>query len=298
MKVYDCITYFDEDLLLDVRLNELNNYVEKFIIIESKYTHSGKIKKQNFDINNFYKFKKKIEYIYLENDTQNIQLINENDTEAQKNSKLILNGMARDFHQRNYIKNVLNNIKVNNEDYIIISDLDEIPNLNNFQFLENKSKIIIFKQKNFYYKFNLYIDNYTWFGSRACKFKDLDSPQLLRNIKAKNYSVWRFDTLFSNNKYQDVRLVENGGWHFSYLKTAEDIERKLLSYAHHREYDLNPLGKSKISYLIINKIPIYDLKTDMKKNKFSSSQKLSILKNNQLPNHIKKNINSYKEWLD
>ena len=145
MKVYDCITYFDEDLLLDVRLNELNNYVEKFIIIESKYTHSGKIKKQNFDINNFYKFKKKIEYIYLENDTQNIQLINENDTEAQKNSKLILNGMARDFHQRNYIKNVLNNIKVNNEDYIIISDLDEIPNLNNFQFLENKSKIIIFK---------------------------------------------------------------------------------------------------------------------------------------------------------
>ena len=62
MNIYDCFMYYDEDLLLDIRLNALNKYVKKFIITEATYTHNGSKKNLNFNINNFRKFKYKIEY--------------------------------------------------------------------------------------------------------------------------------------------------------------------------------------------------------------------------------------------
>ena len=66
MKIFDCITYYDEDLLLDLRINILNDYVDEFIIVESKEDHQGKSKDLNFDINKFKKFEKKINYIVQE----------------------------------------------------------------------------------------------------------------------------------------------------------------------------------------------------------------------------------------
>ena len=63
MKLYDCSLYYDEDLILNARLNILNKYFDKFIICESKYSHSGRKKKLNFNINNFSEFKDKIIYI-------------------------------------------------------------------------------------------------------------------------------------------------------------------------------------------------------------------------------------------
>ena len=72
MKIFDCTTYFEEDLMMDVRFNILNEYVDTFIVCESKYTHSGKEKKINFDLNNFPKFKNKIKHIVLENEPSNL----------------------------------------------------------------------------------------------------------------------------------------------------------------------------------------------------------------------------------
>ena len=103
-----------------------------------------------------------------------------------------------------------------------------------------------------YYKFNLKYNDFTWIGSRACKKKNLISPQWLRNIKERNYPWWRLDAYFSQLKYLNIEFVENGGWHFSYIKSAESIEKKLRSYLHHREYDLNPLGIDKINEMIKN----------------------------------------------
>ena len=59
MKIFDCFMYYDEEMILDLRLNYLNNYVDYFVIVESIYTHSGLRRKLLFDINNFSKFKKK-----------------------------------------------------------------------------------------------------------------------------------------------------------------------------------------------------------------------------------------------
>ena len=65
MKIIDCFMYYDEDVLLDLRLNILNEYVDKFIIVESKFTHSGNLKNKNFDVDNFKKFKNKIDYYFI-----------------------------------------------------------------------------------------------------------------------------------------------------------------------------------------------------------------------------------------
>ena len=224
MKIFDCFMYYDEDLILDLRLNYLNDYVDKFIIVESSYTHSGEPKKLLFDINKYSKFKNKINYIVLDTLPLGIQDLSETDTEHQRNSKYILNAVKRENLQRDTIIKGLDTALPN--DMVIISDVDEIPNLEENNIRDIKSKIILFRQKFFYYKFNLKISDYIWHGSKACRKKNLISPQWLRNVKDKIYPFWRIDTLFSNKKYQNIKIINNGGWHFSNIKTAADIEKK------------------------------------------------------------------------
>ena len=296
MKIFDCFMYYDEDLILDLRLNLLNNYVDEFLIVESLYTHSGERRKLLFDINNYSKFKNKIKYIILEKVPEDLLVLNEKDTEHEKNSKYILNAVKRENLQRNTISEGLTSASP--EDIVIISDVDEIPNLENNKIKDIKNKIIFFKQKFFYYKFNLKLNDFVWHGSKACRKKDLISPQWLRNIKDKIYPIWRLDTLFSNKKYQSVKIINNGGWHFSNIKTPADIEKKMKTYLHHREYDLNPIGEKKISEIIKEKKTIYNLKNDMKSNKFDLTEELVLADIEELPYYLQKNIKKYKDWLD
>ena len=296
MKIIDCTTYYSEDLMLDIRFNILNNYVSKFIVVESKYSHSGEKKPLNFDINKFQKFKDKIIYILKKDIPKTIEQINDNDDKNEIYRKSIFNAWKRENLQRNNIMDGLTN--VDPEDWIIISDLDEIPNLNEISFEKVKKKIVLFKQDMMYYKFNLKLDNFVWIGTKACKFKNLKSPQWLRDIKAKNFGWWRIDTWFSEKKYQNMKFIENGGWHFSYLKTPEAIEKKLKSYLHHIDYDLNPLGIEKIKKVMNEKKTIYNLKVDQKKNKFGDQNKLIKIENNKLPSYILNNLEKFNNWIE
>ena len=296
MKIFDCFMYFDEDLIIDLRLNLLNNYVDEFVIVESSYTHSGEPRKLLFDINKHSKFRNKINYIILKDLPTDLLTLKETDSEVEKNSKYILNAIKRENLQRNSILKGLKSASL--EDLIIISDADEIPNLENNNIKNIKNKIILFKQKFFHYKFNLKLSNFIWFGSKACKKKFLTSAQWLRNIKNKKYPIWRLDTFFSNKKYQNIKIINNGGWHFSNIKTPANIEKKMKTYLHHREYDLNPLGEKKISEIIKDKKPIYNLKTDMRSNKFDLAEKLIVSEISELPYYIQQNIDKYKNWLN
>ena len=296
MKIFDCFMYFDESLLLDLRLNYLDKFVDKFIIIECNYNHKGEIKKPTFNKEKYKKFENKIEYVLLKDQPKNIERINVKDTENETSDKYILNAIKRENFQRNYIKNCLSEAASN--DWIIISDLDEIPNLSNVNFKNIKNKFIFFKQDMMYYKFNLKLENFSWVGTKACKMKDLDSPQWLRNIKDRSYPWWRLDRLFSKNKYRNIKFINNGGWHFSYLKTPEEIEKKLKSYLHHREYDLNPIGVDKIKKLVEQKKTIYNLKTDQRLNQFKSGNKLNKIDINLLPKYILENKDKLKKWIE
>jgi len=171
MKIYDCFQFFDEEMLLDLRLNIMDKYVDKFVITEATYTHNGKIKKLIFDINKYSKFKDKIIYIVVDKPPPDLFKIDESDNNQQdsRGQKLILNGYKRDNYQRQMAQQALNDIE--SDDWIIINDIDEIPNLKNVDMRTNKNKLLIFKQQIFYYKFNLLYPSIPWFGSRACKKK-------------------------------------------------------------------------------------------------------------------------------
>ena len=296
MNIYDCFMYYDEDLLLDIRLNSLEKFVKKFVITEATYTHNGENKKLNFDINKFKRFKDKIIYIIVDKQPKNILELKKGDTREKIGEKLILNGMARDYFQRENLAKGL--VDAKDEDLILISDLDEIPNLESLNFKNIKNNIIIFEQKIFYYKLNLLYDNFLWQGTRAIKNKNLLSPQWLRNIKSKKYPRWRIDTIFSKKKYSDLMFVKNGGWHFTCLKTPDQLEKKLLNYAHHYEFQESGLKIADIKKFISEKRVIYDYKVDQKEFKWSGRSTLKKLETKFLPSYISKNLHKYSDWLD
>ena len=160
MKLIDCFMYFDEDLMLDLRLNILNKNVDKFIIAEATRDHGGNEKKLNFDIKNFTKFKDKIEYLIIDDVPINV-------TSKKKNWSP---NHWRDQHQRNSIARGFKNYS--DDDLIMISDIDEIPDLRNIDIEKVNDNIIAFSQFHSMYKLNLLIKE-KWIGSKLCKFKKL-----------------------------------------------------------------------------------------------------------------------------
>ena len=287
--------YYDENVVLDIRLNYLDKFVDKFVIVESQYAHNGEKRKLLFNINNFKKFSKKIIYIILRKEPDNLIKINKNDF-SDTNPIKVLNAVKRENFQRNFILKGLKLAEKN--DIIIISDIDEIPKLDKFNFKIVSNKIYFFEQKYFYYKLNLFDPKKTWYGSRLCRFDKLLSPQWLRNLKTKNYPLWRLDVIFNEKKYFDNIFIKDGGWHFSYLKKPIDIKKKLKTYLHHVEYELNPISVKTIDTIIKNKKAIYDLNLDKRiNNRFSTGSKLKKFKLNQLPDYIKKNRVRFKKWL-
>ena len=288
--------FFDEEMLLDLRLNILNKYVDKFVITEATYMHSGKPKKPIFDINQFSKFKDKIIYNILDTQPPNIEKINDKDDHDTIENKLINNSVKRENYQRNFAEKFLKYAE--DDDIILINDIDEIPNLNSVNFNNISKKIIIFKQKTFYYKFNLMYENLVWHGSRACKKKNLLSPQWLRNIKHKKYHFWRLDTIFSNKKYTNIDYIENGCWHFTNIKSAEDLEKKFLNFLHHQDYVASGLKLENIKEMIKNKKILYDLGIDRRNYKWSGSKKLIRVGISELPEYLKNNQKKYIKWLE
>ena len=296
MKIYDCFMYFDEEIILELRLNTLDQYVDHFVIVESKFTHKGDKRELQFDIKKFKKFQGKIIYLVYDKEPQNIEKITSSNNKAHTSWRYISNAVLRENSQRNFIASGLN--QANEDDFILISDVDEIPNLEGINFNNIKQKIILFKQDMFYYKFNLKLPNLIWAGTKGCKKKNLENPQWLRNIKDKKYSLYRLDILFSKTKYINMCLIDNGGWHFSNLKTAQQIEHKLKSYLHHREFDENPMSINEINEIIENKQAIYDLKADKRTNKIGNGKKLEKYPVNKLPKYLQNNFDKYKEWFD
>ena len=290
MKIIDTTTFFEEDMIMDIRFNILDPYVDKFIVCESSYTHSGKEKKINFNISDYPKFKDKIIHVILEKEPENL-IIKENLTAQEKR----MNSINRIKTQRNYIKNFLNNFSP--DDYIIYSDNDEIPNLEKFNFNSNSKKFIIFNQKIFYYKLNLSLPDLSWFGSKACKLKNLKSIDYLRSIKNRQYSFFRFDTLFSDNKHNSVEIVNSGGWHFSNLKTIESLENKYLNDENHAEYEIQNNSIEKIKDNVRRHVVPYNYKAKKDSVKRFNETKLTKVDIDELPKYLKKNIIKYEKWI-
>ena len=176
--------------------------------------------------------------------------------------------------------------KANNEDVIIHSDIDEIPNLVNLNKNLIKDKIYIFEQKMYYFKFNLFETSHSWRWSKMCKKKLIDSFSKLRWIKGKKYSYFRVDTYFRKNHFRNIKIIYNGGWHFTYIKSLEDIKKKLNSVIEkgHKEYTLDFLEDSirkRINFLHRN---------------FTKLEKVNI--DNSFPDYLLKNKDKYMKFIE
>lgn len=296
MKIFDCFMYFDEEQVLDLRLNVLNEDIDYFVIVESIYNHKGEERKLLFDKNKFQNFNDKIIYLIYDKIPDLVESIYDGDSENEKDRKYIMNALYRENEQRNFILEGLRNADEN--DLILISDVDEIPKLSSVNLNNIHNEIILFKQDMFYYKFNLALPNFKWTGTKAVKKKKLISPQWLRNVKDRKYPFYRIDTLISDKKYMNIKIVDDGGWHFSNIKSPEMIEHKLRSYLHHREFDQVSLSVDEIDNLVKKKKAIYDLRVDKKTNKVGNGLILDNFEIEKLPNYIKNNYNKYKDWID
>ena len=269
MKIYDCFTFNDENHILNIRLNELDKFVDFFVIVEGNKTWQNNPKKLRFDINKFSKFKKKIIYVPVDDlpDGQNPYL--------------------RENHQRNSILRGLN--EAHKDDLIIISDLDEIPNPEVLKNFKKEMKYAVFQQKHFYYKFNLQSKNFPfWYGSRVCVFKYLKSPQWLRDLKFKKRPFWRIDKLRLNN------IIEDGGWHFCNLKTPTEL---LYKYQNLCETNDPYVFKEKIDkkYLKVEEIKkrIESGEDIIGRQETYKAQKLD----DSFPKYLIENKNLYKDWI-
>ena len=113
--------FSDEKMILDIRLNVLNEYIDHFVIVESKYKHDGSIKGKNFDIDLFSKFKNKISYIYVDEEPKKLLNINILSDEDKKNKNLLHNTYLRENSQRNMINEGIHN--AHPDDLIIVGDI-------------------------------------------------------------------------------------------------------------------------------------------------------------------------------
>ena len=282
--------------MLEVRFNVLSKYVDKFVISEARYSHSGEKKELNFDINKFLKFKDKIIYKIVDKEPNNIIYKKKDGSLYENESDKRTNSIKRISHQRNILIECLD--EAGDDDYIMYSDNDEIPNLESLDFENNKNKILIFKQKLYYYKFNLFFDRIDWYGTKACKKKYLHSFSWLRDIKSRKYPNYRVDAIFSKTKYIDVKIVRDGGWHFSQIKTPKDIQTKLLNGEQHAEFKKTGKNLDYISDLVKRKIVDYDHKANSKDYKYSKEFKLKNVTIDNMPTFLRENLKEYSEWFD
>ena len=185
---------------------------------------------------------------------------------------------GRENYHRNYINKGIDD--VNENDLIMISDVDEIPNIKNFQFKE-KFRYTVFKQKNYCYKFNLLNKTYpTWYGTKLCKKKDLKSPQWLRSQKVKEYFFLHYFKIRWN-------VVEQGGWHFSYLMEPTEIKKKIESFGHD-EFNLKKFTDLKhIESKIKNGQDLFD------RDQFYEKKILD----NSFPTVLSMEKEKYKKWF-
>lgn len=197
--IFDCFTFFDELMLLEIRLKELSPVVDRFILVEATHTHSGQPKPLYYDEvkdnDIFGPFKSKITHIVC-------------------SAPMGPDRFENDRNQRNAIMYGLRGAAA--DDIIIVSDLDEIVNHQVIPLMKKQSCPTRLEMKMFYYSFNCRATQ-NWLYPAFCRARDLTTPDELR--------------LGAHEEY-----IPAAGWHFSYLVPPDQIPRKLEAFAH-AEFD-------------------------------------------------------------
>ncbi len=264
-KLLDCITFFDNNFMFQLRYNVLVNYVDYFVVCESLFDHKGNPKKQNFIWKHEYN-NDKIKYCLLEKPF------------PKKNNPWENQAIQREF--------LLSSIDfADKEDYIFFSDPDEIVKPELLIDFQLKNKYGIFMMDCFNYRFNLFNPYESpWEGTRVAKKKNLKSIDFLRQkIKSKNlkYNFLRFD------KEKNIELFNKSGWHFNNMMSPKEISIKLKTFAH-SEFSIEKFSnEGVISSKIQNHIDLFE----------RGHKYVKIELDNSFPDFITKNKEKFSDWI-
>lgn len=198
MKIFDCFKFFNELELLELRLMELSDTVDYFVLVEANKTHTGKEKKYIFEEN------KEMFKDYLDK----IIHVKVDDMPPYSQSDI----WTAENYQRNCIMRGLVD-HAEPGDKIIISDIDEIPNPEVIKENLNDPNWVTFRQKLYYYYVNCE-QNCHWDGPIMASYGTFSSPQQLRN-----------------NGRGGFNAKSNGGWHYSFMGGPERVKLKVESIA-------------------------------------------------------------------
>lgn len=236
MKVFDTFLFFNEIELLELRLEVLSDVVDYFVITEARKTFSGKAKPLYYELNKkrYSKFKDRIIHNVIDNtpdDFRSFVAPNQYYTSremryAHKSHGTPLSKLSIDFQREVYQRDsIINGLlaRAQPDDLILISDLDEIPNpeavrkvIKTFR----QGEIYSFCQKWFMYYLNVRCEN-EWYGTRLCNFSTL---------KGKSIDLMRYH--LENRSEQPGPVIEEGGWHFSFLGGEKRVREKLAAYSY------------------------------------------------------------------
>ena len=270
--IYDCFLFFNELDLLKLRLNILDPVIDFFVITESTITFSGVPKPlyYNENKNDFKKYHHKIIHNIIDDTPDDFSKvkIKKNHTDLHKLDLLSFEKQwLREIYQRDSLIDPLME-RLNDEDLVIISDLDEIPNPRLFidKVLFKSDLNYHLRQKMYMYYLNLFKTD-DWFGTRVCSFSYL---------KRSNCSSIRQHTE-DKSKFSSGMIIENGGWHFSYLGGEQAIINKIKAFSH-QEYN-NKKVLSQIQKNVANQKDIFGRILKLKKVELDESYPEYLLKN-------------------
>jgi hypothetical protein len=281
--VIDCFPFFKELDILEIRLNILDKYVDKFLLIESEETFTG-LDKPLFFLNNqerFNKFLHKIEYLQIPKIPVGLD----------PNKGKV--NWSREYFQKNYMMKKIN--EYHEDDILIISDCDEIPDLENLDFNTiNFPKVFI--NYMFIFKLNLMmfnnisstsriegnppVDNkigqpWLWFGSTITKQKFI-----------KNKLFWGHPNL--RERRQQLPQI-HGGWHFTFCMNNENIQDKLKAFSHADALDSKEINNTNyINECILQEKEFNDCGRDIK---------LININTSYIPKYVQDNVNKYQHII-
>jgi beta-1,4-mannosyl-glycoprotein beta-1,4-N-acetylglucosaminyltransferase len=227
-QIIDCFPFFNELDLLKFRLTELDPYVDKFVLVESTRTFTGNFKPLYYSLNKdlFAQWKDKIIHIVV----TDMPL----DMEQDMIDKLVENAELRDIHwvrehhQRRAISRAFKKLELSYDDIILVSDLDEIPDLTKLDTIIDYLPMgpVVFRQDWYIWNIN-FQKNSDWVGGAAFTYshyiKNKDIFQHIRNIR------WEH----SHSEFIKIDC----GWHFSWFGDINFIKNKMFSFAHTESAD-------------------------------------------------------------
>lgn len=241
LKIYDCFTFFNEIDILKIRIEELKDVVDKFVLVEANKTHSGKEKPLYFQElkNEFDVYKEQI-----------VSYTVEDMPEIDHTLPIEQQRWPGENHQRNCIYKALQQLQCNDNDIILISDVDEIPRPDKISeavklILDNNHDYVVFVQDLYYFNFKNLVSNW-WCGTVACKYKQL--KQFTANqIRLSDQPGTRCSYINTTRQFIYPYLLK-GGWHFSYFGGSESVRYKIQSFAHGESDDSAMKGITGIDY--------------------------------------------------